>query len=492
MACDADNLAEKVTINVGGIRHTVPLSTLAKKPGTRLSCLAQVSPKRRRREYFFDRHPGVFNTVIDYYRGGELHVPLDVCGAVVRRELEFWKIDDCVIEPCCWTVYSTSIDNQSTLSAFNEGAEREQRELTAASQLTGWRKAQMQVWMVLDHPRSSRTAMAFAMTSFFFVLVSITGFCLETLPEMTTTEEVTRRCDADDSPAETVLIEEPHPVLKYIDYVCTAFFSVEFLVRVVFAPNKLLFFRSVMNMIDIAALLPLYLQIILELTDKQNCLKNDRAVLETIFILRIIRIFRIFHMVRNYKALTILLHSIRASRHELMMLSIFLLITMVVFATLVFYAESISELGKQGPFTNIPIGFWWSIVTMTTVGYGDITPVTVGGCVIGALCAIWGVLLVALTIPVISSNFALFYMHARTREQLVQQDRLRGQLCARNGRPRDVTESQTEVEMTRPLIDADTASSASSGDVAMVTRRGGFTPDCSPRSIDRDVSETKL
>ena len=216
-------------------------------------------------------------------------------------------------------------------------------------------------------------------------------------------------------------------------------------------------------------------------------------MLETIFILRIIRIFRIFHMVRNYKALTILLHSIRASRHELMMLSIFLLITMVVFATLVFYAESISELGKQGPFTNIPIGFWWSIVTMTTVGYGDITPATVGGCVIGALCAIWGVLLVALTIPVISSNFALFYMHARTREQLVQQDRLRGQLCARNGRPRDVTESQTEVEMTRPLIDAaDTVSSASSGDVAMVTRRGGFTPDCSPRSIDRDVSETKL
>ena len=54
---------------------------------------------------------------------------------------------------------STSIDNQSTLSAFNEGAEREQRELTAASQLTGWRKAQMQVWMVLDHPRSSRIAM---------------------------------------------------------------------------------------------------------------------------------------------------------------------------------------------------------------------------------------------------------------------------------------------------------------------------------------------
>ena len=72
MECDGDHLAEKVTINVGGIRHTVPMSTLGTKPGTRLSCLALASRNRLRREYFFDRHPGVFNAVIDYYRGGKL------------------------------------------------------------------------------------------------------------------------------------------------------------------------------------------------------------------------------------------------------------------------------------------------------------------------------------------------------------------------------------------------------------------------------------
>ena len=131
--------------------------------------------------------------------------------------------------------------------------------------LTVYRNRILCAYLTHTHARTRHDThhvfQAFAMTSFFFVLVSITGFCLETLPEMTTMEEVTRRCDADDSPAETVLIEEPHFVLKYIDYICTAFFSVEFLVRVVFAPNKLLFFRSVMNMIDIAALLPLYLQV---------------------------------------------------------------------------------------------------------------------------------------------------------------------------------------------------------------------------------------
>ncbi|KAI0209837.1 hypothetical protein LSAT2_005431 [Lamellibrachia satsuma] len=102
---------------------------------------------------------GECKTIFRRSVSGELHVPLDVCGAVVRRELEFWKIDDCDIEPCCWAVYSTSTDNQSTLSALNEGADREIRELNAVSQLTGWRRTQMKVWMVLDCPRSSRTAM---------------------------------------------------------------------------------------------------------------------------------------------------------------------------------------------------------------------------------------------------------------------------------------------------------------------------------------------
>ena len=99
------------------------------------------------------------------------------------------------------------------------------------------------------------------MTSFFFVLVSIAGFCLETLPELSTTENVTRQCGGDDSEVETVEIHQSHHALRYIDYVCTAFFSVEFIVRFGFAPNKLAFFRSIMNMIDVAALLPLYLQV---------------------------------------------------------------------------------------------------------------------------------------------------------------------------------------------------------------------------------------
>ena len=264
------------------------------------------------------------------------------------------------------------------------------------------------------------------MTSFVFVLGSIAGFCLETLPSMhhAAAENATSQCGEGGSEGVSGgVASDTHEFLQILDYVCTAFFTVELVVRIIFAPNKTAFFRSPMNVIDILALLPLYVQIILEMTDKHNCLSNHTAVIETIFILRIIRIFRIFHLVKHYKALKILVHAIKASIQELLMLSIFLFIAMLIFSTLIFYAERPGPLSTAGnstssSFGTIPIGFYWSIVTMTTVGYGDLYPETALGCFIGALCALCGVLLVALTIPVISNNFALFYMHARTRDKI--------------------------------------------------------------------------
>ena len=97
------------------------------------------------------------------------------------------------------------------------------------------------------------------------------------------------------------------------------------------------------------------------------------------------------------------------------MLFIFLLIGMLIFSTMIYYAERKGALEGGDNFPTIPMGFWWSIITMTTVGYGDVYPTTPVGYVVGTACSVCGVLLVALTIPVISNNFTLFYRHVQSR-----------------------------------------------------------------------------
>ena len=78
----------------------------------------------------------------------------------------------------------------------------------------------------------------------------------------------------------------------------------------------------------------------------------------------------------------------------------------------VYYAERIQP-NPHNDFNSIPLGLWWALVTMTTVGYGDMVPKTYLGMFVGALCALGGVLTVALPVPVIVSNFEMYYSHTQ-------------------------------------------------------------------------------
>ncbi|CAH1405141.1 unnamed protein product [Nezara viridula] len=104
----------RIILNVGGIRYETYKATLKKIPATRLSrlteALANYDPILN--EYFFDRHPGVFAQVLNYYRTGKLHYPTNVCGPLFEEELEFWGLDSNQVEPCCWSTYSIHRDTQ--------------------------------------------------------------------------------------------------------------------------------------------------------------------------------------------------------------------------------------------------------------------------------------------------------------------------------------------------------------------------------------------
>lgn len=89
---------------------------------------------------------------------GELHVPLEVCGAVVKREFDYWMINENHIKSCCWSNYRTYIENQRILEAFNTNLLTDKK-FVDVNELEGWEKYRTQIWYILEYPGTSKTAL---------------------------------------------------------------------------------------------------------------------------------------------------------------------------------------------------------------------------------------------------------------------------------------------------------------------------------------------
>jgi len=108
----------------------------------------------------------------------------------------------------------------------------------------------------------------------------------------------------------------------------------------------------------------------------------------------------------------VLILTIKASSEELGLFLVVLLVCMLVYSSAIYYAE----LGiKNSNIQSIPDAFWWAIITMTTVGYGDKVPVGFLGKLIGSACAITGVLTLAMPVPILTGHFNRFYSHRTGR-----------------------------------------------------------------------------
>ncbi|XP_021915556.1 potassium voltage-gated channel protein Shaw isoform X1 [Zootermopsis nevadensis] len=428
---DAEN---RVVLNVGGIRHETYKATLKKIPATRLSrlteALANYDPILN--EYFFDRHPGVFAQVLNYYRTGKLHYPTDVCGPLFEEELEFWGLDANQVEPCCWMTYTQHRDTQETLAVLDrldlDTDKPSDEELARkfgfeedyfSGTLSWWQHIKPKMWSLFDEPYSSNAAKIIGVISVFFICVSILSFCLKTHPDMRV--PVIRNITVNTSYNTSAWTLDKtqtnaHEAFFYIECVCNAWFTLEFFIRFIATPNKWEFIKASVNIIDSVATLSFYIDLVLQ---KFASHLENADILE---FFSIIRIMRLFKLTRHSSGLKILIQTFRASAKELTLLVFFLVLGIVIFASLVYYAERI-QANPHNDFNSIPLGLWWALVTMTTVGYGDMAPKTYVGMFVGALCALAGVLTIALPVPVIVSNFAMYYSHTQARAKLPKKRR---------------------------------------------------------------------
>lgn len=213
-----------------------------------------------------------------------------------------------------------------------------------------------------------------------------------------------------------------------IETICICWFSFELLVRFVCSPSKTFFFKDVMNTIDFFAIIPYFVTLGTELAKDRGA--QPSVSLALIRVIRLVRVFRIFKLSRHSKGLQILGQTLKASLRELALLIFFLFIGVILFSSAAYFAEVDSP---KTSFTSIPEAFWWAVVSMTTVGYGDMYPETVGGKLVGSMCAIAGVLTISLPVPVIVSNFSYFYHREMECEDTTQYQHVSTSLWEQDG-----------------------------------------------------------
>jgi voltage-gated potassium channel len=177
-------------------------------------------------------------------------------------------------------------------------------------------------------------------------------------------------------------------------------FSIEYLLRIYISDmthpsggrfkSMQKFIFSTYGIIDLMAILPFYLPFLIRLD------------LRFLRILRLLRFIRIFKAARYNKSLSLIVTVIEEKKSELIMTGLLATIVLVIASFLMFYIEGEAQPDK---FPNIPAAFWWAIATLTTVGYGDIVPVTALGRFISGIIAVLGIGIIALPTGMISAGF---------------------------------------------------------------------------------------
>jgi len=196
----------------------------------------------------------------------------------------------------------------------------------------------------------------------------------------------------------TVLLESVAPLrerhgeaLRALEWFFTALFTVEYALRLVSVLKPLRYARSFFGLVDLLALLPTYLSLLLP----------GAQSLLVVRVLRLLRVFRVLKLASFLGQAEILLTALRASRQKITVFLCGVLSTVVIMGSVMYLVE-----GEKNGFDSIPRGMYWAVVTMTTVGFGDITPKTVIGQFLASLLMVAGYGILAVPTGIVSVELA--------------------------------------------------------------------------------------
>jgi len=411
--------------------------------------------------FYLPRRACVFEAVLMYLHEGGIHMPPGICAAAWHQELKFYGLEDVAptLQTCNQCHHNMELDTgpnlqrqgsrdtlQDTDGSNNTGGNYggSMRTGLALSEIadeamynSSIRGLRARVWAITDglgwSARSAYAANVFTVVSSTILLASVCTFCVETLPQYrlkevqhcpttnssvaslngstTTTSTHAHTIDAHQRGCYWKEEATSDPALNTLEAVFITWFTVELLVRLYASPGRVAFCKDLLNIVDVVAIAPFYIGLMMQ-NDSASGLAVFRAI-------RLVRVFRIFKLGRHSEGMQIFGTALYRSRRELMQLMVFLSIAVILYASAMFYIEHDNDSPEYGRFDSIPASFWWAIVTMTTLGYGDMVPQTELGKLLGSICAVTGILVLSLPIPIFVNNFQDLLQQAERRRNSV-------------------------------------------------------------------------
>lgn len=217
----------------------------------------------------------------------------------------------------------------------------------------------------VEYSKSKRSHY-FAYLIQFLIVLSVITFSIETLPNL--------------SP-------QYRSILSIIELVCVMIFTLEYISRIYVSDKKLKFIFSFFGLIDLFAILPFYLSFGVDL--------------RSLRVMRLFRLFRLLKLVRYNKAMRHFTEALLMAKEQIVLFLVITLVLIYFAAVGIYYFENEAQ---PDHFSSVFDSLWWSIVTLTTVGYGDVYPITVGGKVFTFFILLIGLGIVAIPTGIISSS----------------------------------------------------------------------------------------
>ena len=359
-------MAKRIVLNIRGVNYETYEETLVRFPNTLLgnSALRKLHWDAKRGAYYFDRNHYLFDAILFFYQsGGIIAKPDCIDDGEFQEELRFFGIIN--DKPAAVEMNNNTFEVMSFL-----------RQLT-------------------DYQSASSWSRSFALFSTITIILSTITFCLETV--------FTDLHDDGNNSKKTkfrIMMKSSSDSNNYF-FICEtiymAWFSLEYLLRVLSHPARVNYIISIQGLVDLLAIVP-YFVILSKAFDKYDVAKR---------VIKLVQILRILKISRFSKSLQLLGKSLYYCRGQISLLLMFFFINCFACGSVLYSVEKSFD-----PLSNTSLmdTIWFCVVSMTTVGYGDIVPQTSLGKLMAAITILVGiVILFHIFIPVYLSYFALLY-----------------------------------------------------------------------------------